>query len=127
MLLPLSPSKDVNTSSVVANTTRIVDLYTKDGDLGGYSSLLTLSPDHGMGFALMLSSSPSSTTRNQVLVAIGDLVTQIMVPAFEAAAREEATANFAGTYINSTSGMQLDHCSGKWTSRARGAQLDDKR
>jgi hypothetical protein len=39
--------------------------------------------------------------------AIGDIVTSILVPAFEAAAREQAIVNFAGTYVNPNISMTL--------------------
>ncbi|KAK4040945.1 beta-lactamase/transpeptidase-like protein [Parachaetomium inaequale] len=37
----------VSTSPSLSSTTRVVDTYTKRGNIGGYQTLLALSPDHG--------------------------------------------------------------------------------
>lgn len=91
MQLPLSPT---------TSAARIVDLYTKNGDLGAYSAVLALSPDHGMGWAIMLASrTPQTSTRNHEMAALADTIADALVPAFEAAAREQAEVDFAGTYV----------------------------
>ncbi|KIX01720.1 uncharacterized protein Z518_09446 [Rhinocladiella mackenziei CBS 650.93] len=90
MLLPLSPD---------SNNTRVVDLYTKNGILGMYSSILALSPDHGLGFVVMLAG--ASAGRLNLYVTLPELIAQTMVPAFEEAAREQAAKKFAGLYESS--------------------------
>lgn len=99
MLLPLSTG---------SSNTRVVDLYTKNGVLGSYASLFVLSPDHGLGFVILLASAARDmSVRNQNMVVLGDIATDILVPAFEAAAREKATTDFAGTYTNPNTTMSL--------------------
>ncbi len=94
--------------------TRLVDLYTKNGELGSYTTQFVLSPDHGLGFALLIASPPSTTGASNEklveLVEISEVVTEALVPAFEAASREQAVQNFAGTYVwteNSTMALTL--------------------
>jgi hypothetical protein len=99
LLLPLSPD---------SSNTRVVDLYTKNGALGSYASLFVLSPDHGLGFVILLASATTNVlARDQNMVVIGDIATDILVPAFEAAAREQATTHFAGTYTDRNTTMTL--------------------
>ncbi|OCK85598.1 beta-lactamase/transpeptidase-like protein [Lepidopterella palustris CBS 459.81] len=85
--------------SSATNNTRVVDLYTKGGDVGLYSSLLALDKDHNIGFSILTAGASSSATRT----ALGSIIAAEWVPALEAAAREEANATFAGTYISGDS------------------------
>lgn len=80
------------------NTTRITDLYTKNGAVGTYLSLLALSPDHDLGISV-LTAGPSSTADYNTLVG---LASSIWVPAMEEAAREQAVVDFVGTYRSSS-------------------------
>ncbi|KAK7420246.1 hypothetical protein QQX98_002901 [Neonectria punicea] len=86
MLLPISPA---------SNQTRVVDLYTKNGMLGAYSSLFVLSPDHDFGFVLLLAGESSGL---DLLSVLPGLVTQTMLLALEEAARSKAKSRFAGEY-----------------------------
>lgn len=99
LLQPISPG---------SNHTRVVDLYTKNGILGGYSALFVLSPDHEFGFVLLLASPTTpaeSSARSVAMSVIGDVVTSALASAFEQAARVEAESNFAGVYASA--GMNL--------------------
>ena len=77
------------------NATRVVDLYTKQGDAGAYSSLLVLDPDHNAGISVLAAGSATTAT----VEALGGLLTESFVPALEEAAREHAAAVYAGTYV----------------------------
>ena len=74
--------------------TRVVDLYTKSGDIGAYGGYMVLSPDHDIGFAVY-SAGASSPVQSSILA---DLITGTWIPAFEAAAREQAQTDYAGAY-----------------------------
>ncbi|KAI0521240.1 beta-lactamase/transpeptidase-like protein [Xylaria bambusicola] len=90
--------------------TRVVDLYTKNGMLGGYSTLFVLSPEHDFGFALLTASpttAAESAARAVALNVIGDIVTSTMVSAFEQAARDEAAYNFGGIYASSNMSLEI--------------------
>ncbi|KAF2103616.1 beta-lactamase/transpeptidase-like protein [Rhizodiscina lignyota] len=82
-----------------STSTRIVDLYTKSGNIGLYSAIVVLSPDHNFGFTIL---STGVNSEQQVLI-LSNLLTDIWLPAFEAAAMEEANARFVGTYADPAS------------------------
>ena len=96
MELPLTES--LNTTRPA---TRIVDLYTKNGDLGSYTTFFVLSPDHRFGYSILLASPVAdTTTRNVEAGILSQLMADTLVPAFEEAARQQAKTNFAGTYAS---------------------------
>ncbi|KFY45814.1 hypothetical protein V494_00747 [Pseudogymnoascus sp. VKM F-4513 (FW-928)] len=73
---------------------RSVWMYTKDGDLGAYSTKLALIPDFGIGITYLGGGDDPGNVKD----VITDIVAAIGVPAIEKAAKEEATNVFAGTY-----------------------------
>ncbi|KAL1888455.1 hypothetical protein Sste5346_009572 [Sporothrix stenoceras] len=85
---------------------KVVDLYTKSGDSGAYSAFFVLIPDYDLGFSL-LSASSTLKLRFEILAAIADVVTYKLVPAIDAQAAYESTANFAGTYTLGNSSLTL--------------------
>jgi hypothetical protein len=88
-------------------TTRIVDLYTKQGGGGsgeGYTSLLLLSPDHELGVSI-LTAGPGATA---TMLAMRKLVVDVWLPAAEAAAREQTARAFVGRYVNSDNSSILE-------------------
>ncbi|KAF2679526.1 beta-lactamase/transpeptidase-like protein, partial [Lentithecium fluviatile CBS 122367] len=85
---------------------RLVDLYTKGGDLGPYHTNLALVPDYGIGFALAVGGVGSH-------IWLDNLIVGVLFPALEAAAREQADVAYAGTYtatngLNSTLVLETD-------------------
>ncbi|KAG0160188.1 hypothetical protein PDIDSM_7715 [Penicillium digitatum] len=86
-------------------TPRRVDLYTKAGDFGMYSSSIALSPDHNAGFTFLVAGGNSHT----VASAIGEIVADIMLPAFDEVARSQALERFGGTYalMNGSSNFSI--------------------
>ncbi|KAI1735724.1 beta-lactamase/transpeptidase-like protein [Xylaria scruposa] len=91
-----------------SNHTRVVDLYTKNGDLGGYSALFVLSPEHNFGFSLLIASPTTADESPAVALSIiGDVVTSTMISAFEQAARDEAAYNFAGVYVSANMSLTI--------------------
>ncbi|KAE8441352.1 hypothetical protein EG329_005501 [Mollisiaceae sp. DMI_Dod_QoI] len=78
----------------VSPNNRLVDLYTKAGDLPGYSSLFVLARDWDIGFSV-LTAGPSATSNSRILAG---LVSDAISQAIEDAARAEAETNFSGTY-----------------------------
>lgn len=81
-----------------SNNTRVVDLYTKNGGLGGYNAWLFLSPDHEMGIAVLVASISGGEAGSPTLFAMSELALATWIPAAEAAAREAAAANYVGTF-----------------------------
>lgn len=78
-----------------SNRTRICDLYTKPGGNTDYNAIFALSPDHGIGFSILVTGPTSENARWRIRDAIGELI----IPAAEAAAAENAEANLAGTFV----------------------------
>jgi hypothetical protein len=104
---------------------RLTQLYTKQGDTGGYRAALVLSPEHGLG-AVVLSAGPIESNSAAVRETLMNAVGAVFLPAAELQAREEARSNFAGTYTNaatnssvtievdaSTPGLRVTHLSAR--------------
>ncbi|KAK0624559.1 beta-lactamase/transpeptidase-like protein [Bombardia bombarda] len=77
------------------NGKRTIDAYNKAGRVGYYSSLLNLLPDYDIGFSVLIAGPniPGNTNFN-----IADLLGVRLLPALEAAAREQAQAVYSGEY-----------------------------
>lgn len=93
-------------------TGKVTDLYTKLGDSGDYSGFLVLIPDYQAGFSILASS--TSTARSAVLLDIGDLIINTILPALESQAAVEAECNLGGVYnsmgsVNSSVTLALNH------------------
>ncbi|KAK3360682.1 beta-lactamase/transpeptidase-like protein [Lasiosphaeria hispida] len=81
--------------SLSSMTTRIVDVYTKQGGGGnGYISLLALSPDQDIG-ASIITAGPNSAG---AFDAAKELFMDIWLPTVEQVARDQAKTDFAGSY-----------------------------
>ena len=93
-----------------STTTRVVDLYTKGGDIGAYGGYFVLSPDHDFGFSVFAA---GAYAPYQPAI-LADLIVATWISAFEDAAREQAQINYAGTYsstepsLNSSITISLD-------------------
>lgn len=87
LTVPTSPSSG-------AATARVVDTYTKQGATGGYQTLLALSPDHGVGYAMLVGGPQAGATYSLLQGKLND----VWVGAAEAAGREAAKASYEGTY-----------------------------
>ncbi|KAH7093426.1 beta-lactamase/transpeptidase-like protein [Paraphoma chrysanthemicola] len=82
-----------------AENNRVVDLYTKSGNVGGYGANLVLVPDFGVGFVIL-----SASRRGRVPFELSGVIVDHLLPALEEAARVEADEKYAGTYI-ATNGL----------------------
>ncbi|KAJ0375315.1 hypothetical protein COL26b_006526 [Colletotrichum chrysophilum] len=77
-----------------SNRTRISDLYIKAGGNGDYGCIFALSPDHGIGFSILVAGITSGAAR----WVIRDIIGELFIPAAEAAAAENAKQNIAGIF-----------------------------
>ncbi|KAL1641978.1 hypothetical protein SLS61_009905 [Didymella pomorum] len=82
-----------------AKHNRIVDLYTKGGNLPGYGANMILIPDFEVGITIL-----NAGSRGTVGAAIAGLILDDLLPALDEAARAQADAAFAGTY-SATNGL----------------------
>ncbi|OJK03391.1 hypothetical protein ASPACDRAFT_49592 [Aspergillus aculeatus ATCC 16872] len=87
-------------------SSRVVDLYAKAGDLGSYSSMLALSPDHKVGFTILI----AGTNTHWTAAYLSDLLANSLLPALDEAAKEEAIPRFVGSYFarNSSSSLTIN-------------------
>lgn len=83
----------------------VTDLYCKSGDSGAFSSWMCILPDFDMGFTILGASSPTATTRSQLIGLVGDMVVENLVSALTEQAAIEAKQNFAGVYKSSQKGF----------------------
>lgn len=83
-------------AQINADENRVVDMYTKGGNLGIYETQYVLLPDFGAGFTLHLASVSGAPSYGVL-----GIITDILLPALDEAAREEADAAFAGLYTAS--------------------------
>ncbi|KAJ9254981.1 hypothetical protein DTO195F2_6465 [Paecilomyces variotii] len=103
---------------------RVIDLYTKAGDLGSYSSMTVLSPDHGVEFTILAAGDDTTS----LVAVLSDLISAQLLPALEQAAKVEANTTYAGTYesvtatSNSSVSISIDDGPGlrveKWISNS---------
>ena len=93
-----------------APNNRIVDIYTKTGNLPGYDTLLVLVPSLDVGFNVLTAGVNTPTN----VIMLSNLLSDTLIPAAEVVAREEASAAYAGTYtsadtaLNSSITLALD-------------------
>jgi hypothetical protein len=78
---------------------RLTQLYTKQGDVGGYRTALILSPEHDLG-AVIFSAGPMDSNSAAVREALMNTVGEAFLPMAEDQARKEAQNNFAGAYTD---------------------------
>lgn len=82
-----------------SNRTRISDLYIKGGGNIDYTAIFGLSPDHGIGFSILVAGSTATPARWP----LRDVVGETFIPAAEHAAAENAMRNLAGTFVDKSS------------------------
>ncbi|KAF2652771.1 beta-lactamase/transpeptidase-like protein [Lophiostoma macrostomum CBS 122681] len=85
--IPVSPA---------SNRTRVSDLYTKTGGNVAYAAIFGLSPDHGIGFSILVGGETAVSERTP----LRNLVGTEFVQAAEFAAFEHAQKNYAGFFAD---------------------------
>lgn len=90
LMIPVSPA---------SNRTRVCDLYLKAGGNGDYTSVIALSPDHGLGYSILVAGSNATASRWPIRDALGET----FVPAAEHAAAENARDSLSGTFVSNSS------------------------
>lgn len=77
-----------------------VDLFTKAGYWGDYTSVLFLIPSYNFGFSLLTA---SVNETGKVKDKLSNVLTNMFLPVLEECAKNQARRNFAGHYTSSTS------------------------
>ncbi|KIW11614.1 hypothetical protein PV08_10916 [Exophiala spinifera] len=107
-------------ADTVINASRIVDAYTKSGDIGLYSTMFGLVPDYNLGFTVMT----AGDNPNRQVPPVRGIIVDTFYKAAEAAAKEQARRAFTGTFRssdrNSSITLAVDGGAGvkveQWTS-----------
>ncbi|KAK3312304.1 beta-lactamase/transpeptidase-like protein [Apodospora peruviana] len=92
---------------------RLIEFYTKGGDIKTYHSILALIPDYDLVASVLISG--AATSGYDVLLIFSQLA-QALLPAIEKAGKEENEVVFVGTYTdeatNSTISFSIDDAPG---------------
>ncbi|RTE83749.1 hypothetical protein BHE90_001776 [Fusarium euwallaceae] len=91
-------------SDNVTSDERLVEFYTKGGDLGTYHALVAMIPDYDVVISILTDGPETSGGVVQVLFS---QVVMSMLPAIEAAGKTQAKTTFAGKYINKETNSTL--------------------
>ncbi|KAL3485362.1 beta-lactamase/transpeptidase-like protein [Aspergillus germanicus] len=83
---------------------RMIPLYIKAGDIGGYSAMMGLSPDHDVGFTILAAGEGTTLA----VMTLADLISKFLIPALDEAAKMEAHNSFAGTYSSAATNSSLE-------------------
>ncbi|KAJ0420254.1 beta-lactamase/transpeptidase-like protein [Aspergillus carlsbadensis] len=83
---------------------RMISLYTKAGDIGRYSAMMGLSPDHDIGFTILAAGEGNTLA----VMTLADLISKFLIPALDQVAKEEAHNSFAGTYSSAPTNSSLE-------------------
>ncbi|KAK0612115.1 beta-lactamase/transpeptidase-like protein [Immersiella caudata] len=87
-----------------AKTTRIIDVYTKQGGGATYTSLIALSPAHNLGITILTAGLPGGSD----FATIKALALDTFIAAAEQAARDAAGSAYGGNYtLSATSAAEL--------------------
>ncbi|KAI2618157.1 beta-lactamase/transpeptidase-like protein [Hypoxylon sp. NC1633] len=91
-------------SANVTTDQRQIEFYTKDGDVGTYHALLCLIPDYDLVVTVLTAGPQSSSGAVQLLFS---QAVSAVLPAVEAAGKDEARRAFAGEYVDPASNSSL--------------------
>lgn len=78
-------------------------IYTKEGDIGAYTTLVGFIPGLDVGFTILT----AGPLAHPVTLALADTLTDAFVPALQTAAKDEADSVYAGTYSDAASNSSL--------------------
>ena len=76
---------------------RVIDLYTKDGGLGLYTSILVLVPDYGVGLTIF------SAGEGAPIYFLTEQIMKAFIPVIEQVGKKQAGARYTGIYDASNS------------------------
>ncbi|KAI0854779.1 beta-lactamase/transpeptidase-like protein [Xylaria cubensis] len=91
-------------SDTVTKDGRLIEYYTKSGNLGSYNNILCLIPDYGLVITILSGGGESSA--DMVDFTLTDIVTALL-PAIEDASKTQADTNFGGRYSDAATNSSL--------------------
>jgi len=93
---------------VTLSTGHVVDVYTKEGDLGLYAGILALVPDFDIGFVVNAAGGKSGSDSVLVSSVLSDMIVDAFLPAVEKVAEQQANKAYAGEYTAAAVGSKLN-------------------
>ncbi|KAF4501581.1 Beta-lactamase 2 [Fusarium agapanthi] len=98
-----APWEIVRSNKLTADE-RVVTVYTKGGDIGTYHSIFAMIPDYGIVISVLVGGPENAGGLPMVFFS---MITKALVPALEAAGKDQAKKAFAGTYNNEDTNSTL--------------------
>lgn len=92
-------------SDNITSDGRLIDVYTKSGDIGLYSVLTGLVPDYDLVVTVMMAG--AEATSDPFSAIAFSAVIQNLLPAIEAAGREQAKASYVGKYTEQSTNSSI--------------------
>lgn len=87
-----------------SSATRLVEVYTKAGDVGLYASMWVMVPDYDIGFTVLVAGAPQGSL---VRVYLTEMMRDYFLPAMEELAAKEAESRFGGTYVDASTNSSV--------------------
>ncbi|KAK5635362.1 hypothetical protein RRF57_011074 [Xylaria bambusicola] len=91
-------------SDTVTKDQRLIEYYTKSGNLGSYNNIICLIPDYGLVITILSAGGESSD--DTVDFTLTDVVTALL-PAIEDASKTQAESHFGGTYADAATNSSI--------------------
>ncbi|KAI1265503.1 beta-lactamase/transpeptidase-like protein [Xylariaceae sp. FL1019] len=95
---------EIMRSDTVTEDQRLIEFYTKSGDLGTYNNIMVLIPDYDLVITLLSAGGESSY--DMVDFATSRIVRSLL-PAIEAASKRQADANYVGTFTDDATNSSI--------------------
>lgn len=83
---------------------RLIEFYTKGGDVGTYHSLLTLIPDYNI---TIVNLSAGNETSGDMMAAVTSTIVKILLPELERIGRQDGAAKYAHVYSDAAAQSAL--------------------
>ncbi|KAF2963609.1 hypothetical protein GQX73_g9976 [Xylaria multiplex] len=91
-------------SDTVTKDGRLIEYYTKSGNVGSYNNVICLIPDYDLVITIL--SGGGEASADTVDIALTNVVTALL-PAIEDASKTQGESNFGGTYSSSTTNSSI--------------------
>ncbi|KAI0505879.1 beta-lactamase/transpeptidase-like protein [Xylaria bambusicola] len=91
-------------SDTVTKDQRLIEYYTKSGNLGSYNNIICLIPDYGLVITILSGGGESSA--DTVDFTLTDVITALL-PAIEDASKTQAESHFGGTYADAATNSSI--------------------
>ncbi|OTA98747.1 hypothetical protein M426DRAFT_325739 [Hypoxylon sp. CI-4A] len=88
----------------ITSDERLIEFYTKEGDVGAYHAILALITDYDLVLSILTSGPEASAPVVQMLAS---QTISALLPAIETAGKDDAQSAFAGTYVDEESDSSL--------------------